>query len=614
MSVIDWAKLPNHEEFDRIVEAFFVAANRDLDTEAFGVNGRGGDGGIDIHIRRDGRLTIVQLKFFPEGFAGEWGKGRRPQIQRSFKSALAHEPDEWWLVVPTTLTPGERRYVDGLLDKQSSRRRTPNVVAFDRTDLDLLAAAHPDVVTYFKRDELLHAAEVFRAEQALMFHHDDVVARVAAIADQAESLDLDWRTEIFTVDGVTGSRLVAKNAQAATRSPIKLNLKVQFGSAQDDLRLKFERAMLFGAPDRVDLPASVVSNFTVDGPAAFARSEENVELSFLPAESKFVGRPFVLAFYDPDGTHVSETPSSAAREKPTERDDGASAPRRKRVATFPGRTTWASGGEAGASVRVEFYGGAVALEFLLPRDRGKVATVNARFKFGGCDPADVVRAVDMLKRLDSQHAVGLELDGDELGPLRPATTAESVFGAFLESAEFHRDVAADLVFVQAETSRHFNYPPTIEADDRMHLRCLRLLLEGRCIVMPGVAEVSQTLVGGDDNIGSLRTLVPKFPSHIVGQIVEYGIEIFGHEIYLGCATVYSPRVEIVDQDGLLAAIEARRVAGRELTLRTVNGHGFWVYLTDRHTGEADEVVKPSSLGLPHFPDPPDVVRALETAS
>lgn len=607
MAAFGWTKFRSHADFDRVVEAFFVNENNDLDSDAYAVNGRGGDDGIDIHIRRDGRLTIVQLKYFPEGFAGAWAKARRPQIMKSFKTALKHDPDEWWLVVPTTLTPGERRYIDGLLGKQSPKRRTPKVVVFDRTRLDILASKHPGLVTLYTRDELLHAAMVYGQEKALMFHQDDVVERVAALAAQADSLDPDWRPEIFTENGITGTRIVPKHLHAAERSPITVNLKVRFDKKQNDLLSKFERAMFYGTPDRLDLPASVVSSFTVEGPAAFARSDENVEISFMPSASKFVGLPFALVFYD-----TETTSTESASKDPTGGRLGERQPaRRKRTATFTGKTTWASAGHAGVSVRATFYD-AITLEFILPNDRGKVATMNVKMAFGGCDPANVVLAVDLLLRIDSKNTVGLELDGKQLGRLLGEEGQESVFGTFRDDALVHRDVAADLVYVQNETSQHFNYPGAVEPADRVYLRCLRLLLEGKCIVMPDVRELTQKLSG--DGIPELATLLTEFPHSIAGGMSDYGLDVFGHDIELGPAKMYAPQVEVLDAEGHLAAIEAGTVAGRELTLRALDGYGFWIYLEDRFVEDPDGKVRPVSLGLPHIIDAPDVVRALEAAS
>ncbi|MET0837301.1 MAG: hypothetical protein ABWY19_00865 [Marmoricola sp.] len=67
MSAIAWTRL-TQPEFDRLVEALFMAEHKDIPRDTFVVTGRGGDKGIGIHIRRDGRLIIVQLKSFPKGF------------------------------------------------------------------------------------------------------------------------------------------------------------------------------------------------------------------------------------------------------------------------------------------------------------------------------------------------------------------------------------------------------------------------------------------------------------------------------------------------------------------------------------------------------------------
>lgn len=584
MTAIEWAKLANREVFDRVVEAFLVIDNADLADDAYVVNGRGGDGGIDIRMRRDDRLVIVQLKFFPEGFAGNWGRVRRPQIARSFKKALSHDPDEWWLVVPTTLTPGERSFVTGLASSPGS----PVVRVFDRPNLDGLAARHPGLVTFFHRDELDHAARTYSQERALMFHQRDVVERVTALAEQADTLDPDWRIEVRTFDGVTASQLVPKHPHAAARSPITLNLTVKFDATQSALMSRFEQTMRFGAPSRIDLPASVVSSFRVDGPAAFARTEENVELSFVPGDSAAVGLPFTLAFYEPTATESDQDDVGAER----------------MVASYTGTTTWGGAGDAGATVHVTFFE-AVTLKFSLPRE-GNSSSVNVALMLEGCEPASVVRAVNLLEHLDGEHSIHMELDGLSLGRLLPHDGKASVFGDFREAAMQHRETAADLDFVQKHTSQYFAYPKTVDLDERLHLRCLRLLLEGKCIVAPNFDELTATLSG--DQVDELPDLIGKFPGPIAGQMESFSLDLFGKTFELGPIKMYAPRVELVDAHAHLAAIAARQVAGRSFTLRACDGHGMWLYLEERFE-TPDGHVRPVSLGLLEYADSPDVATA-----
>ncbi|WP_033287153.1 hypothetical protein [Streptomyces sp. NRRL F-525] len=79
------------------------------------VNGRGGDGGIDVQVTGDADLRVFQLKYRPDGFPGSLG-GRRTAIKKSFRRAMAHHPAEWTLVVPCTPTVSERTFVDKFAD------------------------------------------------------------------------------------------------------------------------------------------------------------------------------------------------------------------------------------------------------------------------------------------------------------------------------------------------------------------------------------------------------------------------------------------------------------------------------------------------------------------
>ncbi|MEU1543647.1 hypothetical protein ABZ461_37255 [Actinacidiphila glaucinigra] len=76
---------------------------------------------------------------------------------------MAHTPYEWVLVVPCTLGPGEQAFVDGLAAGRGVRVRV-----MDRAELDDRMAAHPDLVDFFTRDQLLEKAKVFSQEQAVL--------------------------------------------------------------------------------------------------------------------------------------------------------------------------------------------------------------------------------------------------------------------------------------------------------------------------------------------------------------------------------------------------------------------------------------------------------------
>lgn len=579
MSAIDWERL-GQPEFDRQVEALFMEEHKDLPQDAYVVNGRGGDDGIDIQIRRDGRLIIVQLKFFPEGFSGGWVK-RREQIRRSFKSALAHDPDEWWLVVPWTVTIPERRFLDGLLRKAEPPRATPVITVFDRPKLDGLAGKHPGLVGYFHRDELREAAQIYGQERALLQHRDDVVARVGALSRQADTLHPDWRFDLQAVDGVPGLVLMPKHPQAALRSPINISFDATFGPAEKELGAAWAKAITYGTPEAVELPGSLVSNFRIDGPEFIASSGEPLAaLSLIPWNNHPVGQPIEVSF-----------------------SDGAGAT----VATYRGKTTWLGAGPGGFSVRAAFFDSVLQVEFLLPADKTKGGQFNFSFTLDGADPAAVVRTIRLIEQADAASAVTLQIDDQYRATLQGKEHPGSRFADAREDLRTHSEIADDLVVVQEATSRYFPYPAAVTALDRAKLRAIRLLLEGRCVVVPNAGGLTAVLSGEyDDNIRMF--VAPGFHSISLERDGE-AWSLFGQEIPLGSASLLLTQVEVVDVDSVRQALEAGTAEGRRMELRCREGYGVWIYLRDRYVPDADDHIRPVSLGLDDIDDAPDVARA-----
>ena len=97
MAFIDWSAL-GRQNWDVLVEALlFRMYDRDGNKVTI-FNGIGGDGGRDVVVDfADGTKQIFQLKHFPGGFSGGFGK-RRDQIDDSYKAAMQHEPDERYLL------------------------------------------------------------------------------------------------------------------------------------------------------------------------------------------------------------------------------------------------------------------------------------------------------------------------------------------------------------------------------------------------------------------------------------------------------------------------------------------------------------------------------------
>ncbi|MFH8293033.1 hypothetical protein [Streptomyces sp. NPDC018059] len=158
---IEWDRV-GQPGFGRIVEAL---VHRMYDASALVevVNGRGGDAGIDIKVTHQSRVRIFQLKYYLDGFPTASFKGRRKSIKGSFTRAMEHQPYEWALVVPSTLSPAEREFVMSLAAGQTVR-----VQVWDRAKLDGLMATHADLETSFNRNQLFEAAQIYGQEKALV--------------------------------------------------------------------------------------------------------------------------------------------------------------------------------------------------------------------------------------------------------------------------------------------------------------------------------------------------------------------------------------------------------------------------------------------------------------
>ncbi|MGA0568622.1 hypothetical protein ACO2Q7_14930 [Rathayibacter sp. KR2-224] len=175
-SVFDWSTC-SRDDFERLVEALLV---REAEAEpglcARAIDGRGGDGGIDVDVRVKKTaelIRIFQLKHFPEGFSGGHRKSRWPQIKNSFNEAMKLNPRTWTLVIPGNGTVQERKSVSAL-------KGTHNVIVrfMGRAELDGLLAKHPDLHDMFTRDAARSALAIVRREQAVPATATDVAAEV----------------------------------------------------------------------------------------------------------------------------------------------------------------------------------------------------------------------------------------------------------------------------------------------------------------------------------------------------------------------------------------------------------------------------------------------------
>jgi len=164
------------------------------------IDGAGGDGGRDAQRRSEGRDVVYQLKYFP----GRIEKTQRAQVRRSLTAVKSSAPDEWYLVVPTELTPGEIRWFEGL-KKDFSFVTTWHGEHW----LNSALAAHQDILRYYSdaNAEVVSAVIQLREEQSVLLGGvPQVVSRIEGLQARADEISTDWgvrlprHIEIFPKD------------------------------------------------------------------------------------------------------------------------------------------------------------------------------------------------------------------------------------------------------------------------------------------------------------------------------------------------------------------------------------------------------------------------------
>jgi hypothetical protein len=319
---IDWHPL-DQPRFDRIVE---VLAYRRFKSKVRAVNGRGGDGGIDIEIvEDDGRLWILQLKYFPEAFSGGWTP-RRQQIKGSFNTAVRqHNPDKWSLAYPNTLTPEEDAYVKGL-----SGAEKPEIGrTIDRTVLDSWLADDPAPDAFLQRDpspELERLARLYRQERAALLDGvPDVIARIQALGEVIDTTDDDYTADFQrSADGV--SLTVRPQHPGARPATLRVTLR-PLADQDQDLREHLDRTIGYGTSDPVRIPQQAVESLHIEGPKILEGDHPPADVELDPAsDAPGVGKPLEIRIFDQDGSLAA----SLKAPSPTRRRDRWAGPSRRR--------------------------------------------------------------------------------------------------------------------------------------------------------------------------------------------------------------------------------------------------------------------------------------------
>ncbi len=556
---VEWDRV-GQPRFDRIVEAL---VHRLYDDTAVvqAVNGRGGDRGIDIRVVSGNRLRIFQLKYYPDGFATSM-KGRRPSIKESFQRAIEHDPYEWILVVPCTVTDSERAFVEGL-----SEERNVKVRIMDRAELDDRLAAHSDIEASFTRDQLLEAAKVYGQEKAILRRGPrDLAKRLKKLGRVADEVDPHWTMDFAREGDKVIQTLRGKHPRAHEVSPISLTFAGRTQGLTPELSSAMTRAFGYGVAEEVVLPPEAVKRLTISGPDWLTKTFKNVEVAWRPAGPvPGAGTPAELAFVDGQGRVTAsyagllnglvQEPWGARSTSPCQvARSGFSIP-----STTPSpeaclhvlprgpRTARCDEGPAAAAALLE--------------GRGFQVTVDGRT--AGAGRLSRAASDDVVRRLEQLHL-------------------------FVE----------DLDVVQRHCEQYFPVPFELPAVDRIALRMARLLVDGRCVASPFSRTLTLTVTGAEDP--AMRQLLRGSPQSVRLTTPDCAVQIAGRSLDLGTACMFHTRV--VAQDGLsaLAALDAGAVE-KEIILRPADDEQFRMFLAD--TPDDGLPLTPAPFGLDGYAEP-----------
>ncbi|WP_329077077.1 hypothetical protein [Streptomyces niveus] len=561
---IEWGRI-GQPQFDRIVEAL-VHRLYNSTAQVHAVNGRGGDGGIDIDVRQGERLRIYQLKYFPDGLEG---RGRRSGIKRSFKRAIEHSPYEWVLVVPCNLTPGERDFVEGLAGDKEVR-----ITIMDRAALDDRLAAHSDIERSFARTHddgglLAYAKIMNRERDVLAGGTADLGARVHDLGRVIDDLDPHWTLDFARHGDVVTQTLRGKHSRAHQVSPIIIHAA---GTTDAALADAMERVLGYGINEELILPPEAVEHLTISGPEWIAGEATNVQLAITRAQDPVAwgdGTEAEVSFLSENGTVT---------------------------ASFLGTLTDVGQGSVGRTLALTLDG--VVLRLLLRHDRSLSGKLDYSPDLEGMETSAALRAISLRRRLFGAGRFQFKVDEHILCS---GTLNEHDHMDELRELAYLRELLLDLEAVQRHCERHFPVPAEIPARERILLRLARRLVDGRCVIHPFAKSLQCTLNG--TGAPALRELISTGGRFQVTQ-PNYVISIGGYTLDLGPVRIFHPRVTVDNSDVALAALDTDNFAGHKLRFRPADSEGYRVILDNAlQTIHADEPILPTPLALDGYPEP-----------
>lgn len=524
MPPIDWTNVPSHQ-FERLVGCLLSDLH-----QARRVDGRGGDGGVDMYFTDERGIHVFECK----SFTGRLGRdgGRRTQVERSLRRAAAQSPASWTLIAPIDPTPGEQDWFDGLRSRYEF-----DLAWFDLTWLEVEVARRPWLRRHFVDNDAERVVDLLRdlnqEQAALAGGAPDAVARVQRVVDLLDETDPFYRYRITSGVGQQRVEVFPRYPGAEDDRPIRFGFRLadEDPVAHETARSALERALAFG--EQVELDESVVRDMQIDMPANLGGVFPTGSIRIGAAEPEAIQLRGALAAIDERGQVVAAVPITYL-----ERRAGM------RGVVLMGR-------DVSGLLRVR----AAVEEAERKLNLGIELDISEPFL-----PGEALPAARLAQRLAAPHRLRVTFEGQTAGDLamdgHAPLAARTV--ALLEALDR----------IQTSLGSFFTVPPTITEHDVKNIHLADELLSGRTVdISVPVTEATLEVHDAEGTLVHLRNTT----ADLTLPVDEFPVRIFGVELDLRPLELTFDEAVIVD--GNEVADSGRVVAGASLTVHVTAAEG-----------------------------------------
>jgi hypothetical protein len=382
----------------------------------------------------------------------------------------------------------------------------------------------------------------------------DAAELVRGVGRRIDTMDAGWRVDFTREGDRVIQRIRVNDEHAAKASPISLTLRTDFGPQHSQASIDLDNITGFGAQGLVCLPPEVVSELVVTGPEWAAATHRNVFVDIgVHATKPVAGSRAGLRFVDGDG---------------------------RVKAAFEGEISHVGSGSVGWALEITVEGRA-HLKLRTHRDAEGQASLSADFVFEGCSPGQVLRLIRLGQVLRGGYDMQVTVNDQQLGTYCWPEGSDII----AEPAWLQRlhDTAYDLQVVQDHCHVYFPVPCELTKRERVTIRFLRMLIEGRCVLRPEGEVLTGTMQGTAGEVLWQMLSGQPFP---ISMQFEPVYEVCGQPLSLGVVMYFHPQVTVDDVDEVRADLQASRAKGRTIVLRPAAGQSFRAVLPgiqDPHT-------------------------------